>query len=109
MVKNCENDLRLRIEEEFLGHGKFGLFGRSDMTNVGQLLAEGREQFIGLDDITIDLGQADCCNTAGLALLMEWSTWCQSHGIRLKYDQPRQELLEIVNINDVAEVLPFSH
>jgi len=103
-----ETDLRLKFQLKCLGHGRFGLFGRSDMTNVSQLLADGRDRFIGLDDVTVDLEQADCCNTAGLALLMEWSTWCESHGIRLMYDKPRAELLEIVRINDVEEVLPFS-
>jgi ABC-type transporter Mla MlaB component len=103
-----ETDLRLKFQLKFLGHGRFGLLGRSNMTNVRQLLADGRDQFIGLDDVTVDLDQADCCNTAGLALLLEWSTWCRSHGIRLIYDKPREELLEIVKINDVEEVLPFS-
>lgn len=108
-MTNCDTNLRLSIQEEFLGHGRFSLNGRADVANVGQLLVEGRDEFIGLEDITIDLDQADCCNTAGLALLMEWSTWCQSQGISLKYDRPREDLLEIVRINDVEEVLPFSH
>ncbi len=105
----CESDLRLKMQQEFLGHGRFGLFGHSNMTNVGRVLADGRDEFVGLKDITIELDQADCCNTAGLALLMEWSTWCQSRGIRLMYDKPQEELLEIVRINDVEAMLTFSH
>ena len=72
-MKSSENDLRLTIQTEFLGHGKFSLLGHANVANVGQLLVDGREQFIELDDITVDLEQADCCNTAGLALLLEWS------------------------------------
>ena len=101
-------DLKLRMQEEFLGHGRFSLLGRTDMANVGRLLTDGRDQFIKLDEITIDLEQVDCCNTAGLALLLEWSSWCGSHGIKLKYDKPREELLKIVRINDVEEVLTFA-
>ena len=97
----------MTIELEDLGHGRFSLFGRADVTNVGRLLAEGRDQFIGLDDISVDLESADCGNTAGLALLIEWSTWCQSCGIKLMYRRPPEDLLEIVRINDVEEVLPF--
>ena len=98
----------MTIELEILGHGRFSLYGHADVTNVGRLLADGREQFIGLDEITVDLELADCCNTAGLALLMEWSTWCQSCGIKLTYEKPHEDLLEIVRINDVEEVLPFA-
>ena len=98
----------MTIELENLGHGRFLLYGRADVTNVGRLLADGREQFIDQDEISVDLEQADCSNTAGLALLIEWSTWCQSYGIRLIYRRPPEDLLEIVRINDVDEVLPFS-
>lgn len=98
----------MTIELENIGTGKFSLYGRADITNVGRLLADGREQFIGLDDVSVDLEQSDCGNTAGLALLLEWSTWCRSYGIRLKYRRPPEDLLEIVRINDVDEVLLFS-
>jgi len=98
----------MTIELENLGSGKFSLYGHADVTNVARLLADGREQFIGLDDISVDLEMADCCNTAGLALLLEWSTWCELYGIRLKYDKPQDCLLEIMRINDVEQMLSFS-
>ena len=98
----------MTIELENLGPGRFFLYGRADVTNVARMLADGREQFIGLDDISVDLEQADCGNTAGLALLIEWSTWCRSYDIKLKYRRPPKDLLEMVRINDVAEVLTFS-
>ncbi len=107
-MKSFESDLRLTIQLEFLGHGSFSLSGSANVTNVGRLLADGREQFIGLDEISVDLEKADCCNTAGLALLMEWSTWCQLCGIKLIYEKPRDCLLKIVRINDVEQVLSFS-
>ncbi len=108
-MKRYESDLTLTIQWECLGHGRFSLFGRANVANVGRLLADGREQFIGLDEITVDLEQADCCNTAGLALLLEWSTWGQLHGIKLIYEKPQDCLLKIVRTNDVAQMLAFSH
>lgn len=98
----------MTIELDNLGSGRFSLYGRADVTNVARLLADGREQFIGLDDISVDLKMADCCNTAGLALLLEWSTWCELYGIRLMYNRPQNCLLEIVRINDVEQMLSFS-
>ena len=99
----------MTIELENLGSGRFSLYGHADFTNVARLLADGREQFIGLDDISVNLEMADCCNTAGLALLLEWSTWCNLYGIRLIYIRPQNCLLDIVRINDVEQVLSFSH
>ncbi len=90
------------------GHGNFSLSSRADFSNVGRLLVNGQEQFIGHKEITIDVADADCANTAGLALLIEWTTWCQSKGIKLVYEKPQDNLLEIVRVNDVEQVLSFS-
>ncbi len=90
------------------GHGNFSLSSRADFSNVGRLLVNGQEQFIGHKEIAVDVAVADCANTAGLALLMEWTTWCQSNGIKLVYKRPQPTLLEIVRVNDVEQVLSFS-
>ena len=90
------------------GHGNFSLSSRADFSNVGRLLVNGQEQFIGHKEITIDVSGADCANTAGLALLIEWTTWCQSKGIKLVYEKPQDNLLEIVRVNDFEQVLSFS-
>lgn len=95
-------------ELETLGHGFFSLYGQADASNVGRLLTDGREQFIGLDEITVDLELADCCNTAGVALLMEWSTWCQSCGIKLTYRNPQDKLLDMIEMSGVEQILRFS-
>ena len=58
--------------------------------------------------VALARAKADCCNTAGLALLMKWSTWCQLYGIKLIYEKPQDCLLKIVRINDVEQVLSFS-
>lgn len=100
--------MKVTIELEELAPGSFSLIGRADVTNVGRLLADGRVRFICLDEVTVNLEQADCSNTAGLALLMEWSTWCSLYGISLIYEKPPGDLLDIVRINDAEQVLSFS-
>ncbi len=101
-------DSKLNVGLNYHGHGNFSLFGRADLTNIGPLLANGHDQFIGYKEITIDVADADCANTAALALLIEWTTWCQSKGIKLVYEKPQDNLLEIVKVNDVEQVLSFS-
>ncbi len=101
-------DSQLDVGLNYHGHGNFSLSNRVDFSNVGRLLVNGQQQFIGHKDITIDVAEADCANTAGLALLMEWSTWCQSNDIKLVYKRPHHSLLEIVKIDDVEQMLSFS-
>ena len=98
----------MNVGLNYHGHGNFSLSSRADFSNVGRLLVNGQEQFIGHKEITIDVADADCANTAGLALLIEWTTWCQSKGIKLVYEKPQDNLLEIVRVNDVEQVLSFS-
>ena len=88
--------------------GYFNLAGRLDLDNIGDLLTDGQIQFTGHNKVVIDLIDADCASTAGLALLLEWSTWCQAQSIKLRYRNPRAKLHQIVKLNDLEQVLSFS-
>ncbi len=102
-------DSKLNVGLNYHGNGNFSLSGRADFSNVGRLLVNGQQQFIDHKVLAVDVAEADCANTAGLALLIEWSTWCQSNRIKLLYKKPQDKLLEIVKINDVEQMLSFSH
>ncbi len=104
-----KTDSKLNVGLNYQGHGNFSLSGRVDFINVARLLVNGQQQFIDHKMLAVDVAEADCANTAGLALLMEWSTWCQSNDIKLVYKRPHHSLLEIVRINDVEQMLSFSH
>ncbi len=101
-------DAKLDVGLNYHGHGNFSLSNRVDFSNVGRLLVNGQQQFIDHKVLAVDVVEADCANTAGLALLMEWSTWCQSNGIKLAYKRPQHNLLQIVRINDIEQMLSFS-
>lgn len=89
-------------------NGCFNLAGRIDFENVGPLLTDGQIQFTGHNKVVIDLTNADCASTAGLALLLEWSTWCQAQAIKLRYKNPHKKLHEIIKVNDLGQMLSFS-
>ena len=90
------------------GDGDFSLQGRAGLSNVGRLLASGRQRFSEYGSITINLAKADCASTVGLALLLEWLSWCASRNIELAYEKPQADLLAVIEANDVAHVLPIS-
>lgn len=90
------------------GDGRYTLSGHSDYENVGLMLEHGQQQFVDHKNITINIAEADYANTPGLALLMEWSTWCQSHNINLVYENPQAKFIEVVSVNNVEQLLSFS-
>lgn len=91
-----------------LGDGRFILCGRFDLSNVAKALPIGQSSFCHYDIITIDLDQADCVSTAGVALLLEWSTWCRANGKVLSYANPPGSLIDLVKLNGVEQLLQMS-
>jgi ABC-type transporter Mla MlaB component len=91
------------------GGGSFSLVGSANFHNIGPLLFAGQGLFSGHDEIAIDLADARFASTAGLALLMEWSYWCQAKGISLMFDRPQDSLIELLSANDVQEILPTAN
>lgn len=100
-------DAELRLVSFGLGHGVFSLSGHTDFNNISHLLSAGKAGFVDHEEVTVDIDDADCANTAGLALLMEWYTWCNQSNIHLVYANPGEKLLELVSINDISQVLAF--
>jgi len=91
-----------------LGAGRFELSGQLDLSNVGQALFAGQDSFAQHDDISIDLAGANCASTAGMALLLEWSTWCSANGKQLVYAKVPGRLVDLARLNDVEHLLQLS-
>lgn len=90
------------------GQGSFALRGRLDLSSIGEILFTGQNQFENYEDITVDLDEAECASTAGLALLMEWSTWSVAHGKKLVYENVASNLLDLIEVNGVHKLLQVS-
>ena len=91
-----------------LGDGRFILCGRFELSNVAEALPTGQRDFNHYDNIIIDLDQADCASTAGVALLLEWSTWSNANGKRLSYGNAPRGLIDLVELNGVKQLLQMS-
>lgn len=71
------------------------------------MLTYGEEQFGDHKSISIDIAGADCANSPGLALLIEWTAGCRANGVTLVLERPQNGLLETVSVNDVGQLLSF--
>ena len=90
-----------------LGNGRFELSGQLDLSNVGKALFTGQDEFIHHDMISIDLSAANCASTAGMALLLEWSTWCRANEKQLVFVAVPSRLVDLARLNDVEQLLHF--
>ncbi len=91
-----------------LGDGDFALQGRVSLSNAGYALTAGQEQFIHYESITVNIEQADCASTVGMALLLEWSTWSRANGKNISYTNASSRLLDMVTLNDVEDLMQLT-
>ena len=87
------------------GQGTFALRGRLDLSSIGEMLFTGQNQFEDYENITVDLDEAECASTAGLALLIEWTIWSAVQGKKLAYKNAASNLLDLIEVNGVHKLL----
>lgn len=90
------------------GDGKFSLIGAVDFDNAGQVMAEGQRLFTGHDSIVVDTSAAEVSSTAGLAVLMEWASWCEIRDIEFVYAGIPAKALAVAEMNGVTMMLPIA-
>jgi phospholipid transport system transporter-binding protein len=62
----------------------FALSGPLDFDSVPQVLGQSARLFAGSGDIELDLAEAGPCNSAAMALLIEWRGEAHRRGRRLR-------------------------
>jgi phospholipid transport system transporter-binding protein len=87
------------------GAGRFALAGEVGFDDAARLLSEGDAAFGSLPVAEIDLAQVARADSAGLALLLEWSLAAASAGRELRYRNVPPAIASLAGISDVAELL----
>ena len=87
------------------GPGRFELSGEVGFDDAARLLAEGDAAFGSQPAIEIDLARVARADSAGLALLLEWSLVAASAGRVLRYRNVPPAIASLAGISDVAELL----
>jgi phospholipid transport system transporter-binding protein len=90
---------------EAAGPGRFALSGDVGFEDAARLLAEGDAAFGTLDRAEVDLVNVTRVDSAGLALLLEWSLAARTAGRALGYLNVPPSLASLAGISDVAELL----
>jgi phospholipid transport system transporter-binding protein len=73
--------------------------------DASRLLAEGDAAFAGCERVEVDLARVSQVDSAGLALLLEWSLAARDAGRTLAYRNVPPAIASLAGISDVAELL----
>ena len=87
------------------GDGRFELSGELGFDDAARLLAEGDSAFGSLQEAEVDLSGVGRADSAGLALLLEWSVAAAAAGRSLRYRNIPSAIASLAGISDVAELL----
>ncbi len=87
------------------GPGRFELSGEVGFGDAARLLAEGDRAFAALESVEVDLGRVTRADSAGLALLIEWSLAAREAGRRLLYSNVPPAVASLAGISEVEGLL----
>lgn len=85
------------------GDGRWMLSGDLLFETSARLLAEGEAAFGAASRVEVDLSRVGRMDSAGLALLLEWSIAARAGGRVVVYRNPPAVLGALAGISDVAE------
>ena len=88
-----------------LGQGRWALSGDLLFENAARLLDEGVAAFGAEQRVEIDLSQVGRVDSAGLALLVEWSVAARGDGRAVHYRNAPPVLGALAGISDLTQVL----
>ena len=89
-----------------LGSGRFALEGELVFRTVTALDRAARSAFKGLADVEVDLSGVTRCDSAALAMLLEWVGRARRGGGALRFRSLPASLLAIAAISEVEGLLP---
>ncbi len=88
-----------------LGPGRFEVSGDLGFEDATRMLVEGDAAFTGIEQAEIDLAKVRRVDSAGLALLLEWSLAARQSGRALRYLNTPSAIAALAGISDVSELL----
>ena len=88
-----------------VGGGRFELSGDVGFGDAARLLADGDAAFRGEKAVEVDLARVERVDSAGLALLLEWSMSARDAGRKIVYQNVPGSVASLAGMSDVAALL----
>lgn len=85
--------------------GRFELHGRLDFDTVPDVFAATERLFSGSGEILLDLSAVDACNSAALALLLEWRAEAGRRRRQIRFRNLPQALIAMARTSESLDLL----
>ena len=93
---------------EDAGQGRFRLSGVLGFGTVTEALHKSRHLFAEHKKIEVDMAGVEGTDSAGLALLVEWTGWAKREKRKLSFKHVPKQALELARISEVDTLLPVA-
>jgi phospholipid transport system transporter-binding protein len=93
---------------EAVGPGRYALAGDLGIDAAAAVLARGESEFAGQARVEVDLAGVSDADSAGLAVLIEWTRDARLAGRSIAYRSMPARLAALARIGGVGELLPRS-
>ncbi len=81
--------------------------GELTFESVSELVKQGLLLIEKKNNISVDLRDVTLCNSAGLALLIEWLSHAHKLNKTISFNNVPQQLLDIAKVSDLLNLLGF--
>lgn len=93
---------------DFCTDGTLLLSGDIDLLSVLPLWQDATRHFRERFPVRVDLAQVGRCDSAGVALLVEWLRQAQARGLSLTFVNIPAQMRAIIQVADLEDVLPIA-
>ncbi len=83
------------------GEGRFAVSGTLTRDSVTELWRLGAEEFSGQPSVELDLAQVSKCDSAGVAMLVDWLGIARRKGQELHFRSVPAQMLAIAQVCDL--------
>lgn len=97
-----------RAALEQAGDGRYRLSGALRFDTAAQALALGEQAFAGQAAVEVDLAGVSDADSAGLAVLIEWTRQARLRGQRIVFSAMPPRLAGMARIGGVTQLLPLA-
>lgn len=92
---------------ESVSAGRYRLCGALRLESATAVLESGTRQFAGQPVVEVDLAGVTDADSAGLALLIEWTRQARAEGRTITFRSLPRRLADMARIGGVLELLPI--
>lgn len=88
------------------GKARFALSGELGFDTVARMLDQGVQAFAPHPAVEVDMAGVTRCDSAAVALLLEWVRLAEARGARIAFKSLPDSVHAIASISDVEALIP---